>query len=209
VSSYLYARRALNWRVPPVIDCCYSSKGKVFFRTFGLRPSSMSQSEFVILNKLILRGATVGGPSSSEGPQKSNLTTSSKYGLWTGTFGFRMKAYTTGGEWSWRRLPLLRSHAQGSFGSVAEKGTDLKGKGLFSPHRFIYKSIINVKGMTIISHRLRPVPINRWTVPLYCSRGLILAFASHLYFLAFYQVEGTFCNSILFLSFHDYIMKNE
>jgi hypothetical protein len=58
-------------------------------------------------------------------------------------------------------LPLLRSHAQGSFGSIAEKGTDLKGKGLFSPHRFIYKSIINVKGMTIISHRLRPVPINR------------------------------------------------
>jgi hypothetical protein len=46
---------------PFVIDCCYSSKGKVFFRTFGLRPSSMSQSEFVILNKLILRGATVGG----------------------------------------------------------------------------------------------------------------------------------------------------
>jgi hypothetical protein len=48
----------------------------------------MSQSEFVILNKLILRGATVGGPSSSEGPQKRNLTMSSKYGLWTGTFGF-------------------------------------------------------------------------------------------------------------------------
>jgi hypothetical protein len=44
-----------------VIDRCYSSKGKVFFRTFGLRPSSMSQSEFVNLNKLILRGATVGG----------------------------------------------------------------------------------------------------------------------------------------------------
>jgi hypothetical protein len=47
-------------RVPSVIDCCYSSKGKVFFRTFGLRPSSMLQSEFVILNKLILQGATVG-----------------------------------------------------------------------------------------------------------------------------------------------------
>jgi hypothetical protein len=61
VSSYLYDRRAQNWRVPFVIDCCYSSKGKVFFRTFGLRPSSMSQYEFVILNKLILRGATVGG----------------------------------------------------------------------------------------------------------------------------------------------------
>jgi hypothetical protein len=41
------------------------------------------------------------------------------------------------------------------------KGTDLKGKGLFSPHRSIYKSIINVKGMTVISHRLRLVHINR------------------------------------------------
>jgi hypothetical protein len=61
VTSYLYARRAPSWRVSSVIDCCYSSKGKVFFRTFGLRPSSMSQSEFVTLNKLILRGATVGG----------------------------------------------------------------------------------------------------------------------------------------------------
>jgi hypothetical protein len=28
------------------------------------------------------------GPSSSEGPQKHNLTMSSKYGLWTRTFGF-------------------------------------------------------------------------------------------------------------------------
>jgi hypothetical protein len=41
----------------------------------------MSQSKFVILNKLILRGATVGGPSSSEGPQKHNLTMSSKYDI--------------------------------------------------------------------------------------------------------------------------------
>jgi hypothetical protein len=32
------------------------AKGRCFFG-----PSSMSQSEFVILNKLILRGATVGG----------------------------------------------------------------------------------------------------------------------------------------------------
>jgi hypothetical protein len=42
-----------------------------------------------------------------------------------------------------------------------EKGTDLKGKRLSSPHRIVYKSIINVKGMNVISHRLRPVPINR------------------------------------------------
>jgi hypothetical protein len=34
------------------------------------------------------------GPSSSEGPQKRNLTMSSKYSLWTGTFGLRIKAYT-------------------------------------------------------------------------------------------------------------------
>jgi hypothetical protein len=34
------------------------------------------------------------GPSSSEGPQKHDLTISSKYGLWTGIFGFMIKAYT-------------------------------------------------------------------------------------------------------------------
>jgi hypothetical protein len=44
---------------------------------------------------------------------------------------------------------------------MAEKGTDLKRKRLFSPHRIVYKLIINVKGMNVISHRLRPVPINR------------------------------------------------
>jgi hypothetical protein len=49
VSSYLYAQCAPDWRAPSVIDCCYSSKGKVFFRTFGLGPSSILQSEFVIL----------------------------------------------------------------------------------------------------------------------------------------------------------------
>jgi hypothetical protein len=56
---------------------------------------------------------------------------------------------------------MLRSYAHGSFGLIAEKGTDLKGKRLFSIHRFFYKSIVNVKGMTIISHRLCHVPINR------------------------------------------------
>ena len=44
---------------------------------------------------------------------------------------------------------------------IRGKGTDLKEKRLFSPHRFVYKSIINVKGMNVISHRLHPVPINR------------------------------------------------
>jgi hypothetical protein len=44
---------------------------------------------------------------------------------------------------------------------IAEKGTDLKGKRLFSPHRFFYKPIVNVKGIIVIYHRLCPVPINR------------------------------------------------
>jgi hypothetical protein len=41
------------------------------------------------------------------------------------------------------------------------KGTDLKGKRLFRPHRFFYKPIVNVKGIIVISHRLCPVTINR------------------------------------------------
>jgi hypothetical protein len=55
----------------------------------------------------------------------------------------------------------LRSYAQGSFGSVAGKGTDFQGKRLFSPCWIVLKSMINVKGMNVILHRLRPVPINR------------------------------------------------
>jgi hypothetical protein len=44
---------------------------------------------------------------------------------------------------------------------MAKKGTDLKRKMLSNPHRIVYKLIINVKGMNVISHRLRLVPINR------------------------------------------------
>jgi hypothetical protein len=44
---------------------------------------------------------------------------------------------------------------------MVEKGTDLKGKRLSSPHRTVYELIIHVKGMNVISHRLCPVPINR------------------------------------------------
>jgi hypothetical protein len=55
----------------------------------------------------------------------------------------------------------LRSYAQGSFGSEVGKGTDLKGKRLFSPRWIVLMSIVNIKGMNVILHRLRPVPINR------------------------------------------------
>jgi hypothetical protein len=41
------------------------------------------------------------------------------------------------------------------------KGTDLKGKRLFSPRWFIHESIVNIKGMNVNLHRLRPMPINR------------------------------------------------
>jgi hypothetical protein len=41
------------------------------------------------------------------------------------------------------------------------KGNQLKRERLFSPHRFFYKSIVNVKGIIVISHRLCLVPINR------------------------------------------------
>jgi hypothetical protein len=54
--------------------------------------------------------------------------------------------------------PKLRA---GELRLNGEKGTDLKGKRLSSPHRVVHKSIINIKGMNIISHRLRPVSINR------------------------------------------------
>jgi hypothetical protein len=55
----------------------------------------------------------------------------------------------------------LRSYAQGSFSSAAEKGIDLKGKRLSSPRWIFLKSIVNIKDMNVILHRLRPVPINR------------------------------------------------
>jgi hypothetical protein len=44
---------------------------------------------------------------------------------------------------------------------LAEKGTDLDGKRLSSPRWVVNKSIVNMKGMNVNLHRLRPVPINR------------------------------------------------
>jgi hypothetical protein len=59
---HIYTLSALQFGRPhPSVTIAILAKGKVFFRTFGLRPSFMSQSEFVDYNKLILRGATVGG----------------------------------------------------------------------------------------------------------------------------------------------------
>jgi hypothetical protein len=72
-----------------------------------------------------------------------------------------MKLYTIWIAGSEQRLNQRRSYAQGSFGSVAEKGTDLRRKRLSSPRQIVLKSIVNMKDINVISHRLRPVPINR------------------------------------------------
>jgi hypothetical protein len=54
-----------------------------------------------------------------------------------------------------------RSYGQGSFGMIAEKETDLKGKRLFRPRWVTIELLANVKGMSVILHGLRPMPINR------------------------------------------------
>jgi hypothetical protein len=54
-----------------------------------------------------------------------------------------------------------RSYAQGSFGVIAEKETDLKGKRLFRPRWITIELLASVKGMGVILHGLRPMPINR------------------------------------------------
>jgi hypothetical protein len=72
-----------------------------------------------------------------------------------------MKLYTIWKAGSERRLNQRQSCVQGSFDSIAEKGTDLRRKRLFSHRQIVLKSILNMKGMNVILHRLRHVPINR------------------------------------------------
>jgi hypothetical protein len=50
---------------------------------------------------------------------------------------------------------------QENFGMIAEKETDLKRKRIFRPRWVTIESLSNVKGMGVILHGLRPVPINR------------------------------------------------
>jgi hypothetical protein len=60
-----------------------------------------------------------------------------------------------------RRMAQSRSYAQGSFGVIAEKETNLKGKRLFRPRWITIELLANVKDMGVILHRLCLVPINR------------------------------------------------
>jgi hypothetical protein len=89
---------------------------------------------------------------------------------------------------------------------MAEKGTDLKGKTLSSPYWVVYKSIVNMKGMNVISHRLHPVPKINEQYPRTVHADFVLACASHLYFHLLSSRRYK-CNSILFLFFHDNIMN--
>jgi hypothetical protein len=54
-----------------------------------------------------------------------------------------------------------RSCAQGGFDMITEKETDLKRKRLSRPRWITIELLANVKGMRVILHGLRPVPINR------------------------------------------------
>jgi hypothetical protein len=101
------------------------------------------------------------GPSSSEGRQKRNFTMSSKHGLWTGTFEFRIKSIHNKKGMIVTKVAVAPKLCAREIRLNHKKRTDLKGKRLFNPHRFVYKSIINVKGMDVISHRLCSMPINR------------------------------------------------
>jgi hypothetical protein len=89
--------------------------------------------DMYIINKHYIVLIFCWGPSSSEGPQKHYLTMFPKCNICTGIFGLGMKLYTMCKAGSGRRLNQCRSCAKGSFGSVAEKGTNLRRKRLFSP----------------------------------------------------------------------------
>ena len=73
-----------------------------------------------------------------------------------------------------------------------KRGTELKMKSQIRPRRITIELLLkNVKGINVILHGLRPVPINRWTVLPYCSRWLGIRFSHHACTFTFRQSEGT------------------
>jgi hypothetical protein len=135
---------------------------------------------------MLRREGSCWGPSSSEDPQKHDLTMFLEYNTWTGTFGLGSDPQCEEAQRIWR-LAQSRSYAQGSFGMTAEKETDLKGKRLFRPRWITIESLANVKGMGVILHAMRLVHINRWTVLLYCSRWLGICFCVTLVLLPSFE----------------------
>jgi hypothetical protein len=62
------------------------------------------------------------------------------------------------------------------------KWNQLRGEKVVYSSIDFFKSIVNAEGMNWIIHRLRPVPINRWTVTPYCSSWLVFTRTSRLDF---------------------------
>jgi hypothetical protein len=60
-----------------------------------------------------------------------------------------------------RRLVKRRRCKQESFGETAAGETDLKMKRLFRPRQITIGLLSSVKGINVILHGLRPMPINR------------------------------------------------
>jgi hypothetical protein len=73
---------------------------------------------------------------------------------------------------------------------IAEKGTDLKGKRLFRPRWITIESLANVKGMDVILHGLRPVPINMNSAPVLFTRTWHSLLRPTCTF-TFFQAKGT------------------
>jgi hypothetical protein len=105
------------------------------------------------------------------------------------------------GAWLWRRLTQRRSYAEGGFGMIARKRTDLKGKRLLKPQWITLESLANVRGTNVISQGLRPVPINRWTVLPYCSHWLDICFCVTL--VPLLSVKPKVLNVIQYCSYID------
>ena len=57
--------------------------------------------------------------------------------------------------------PVLKLRARELRLSSRKRNRLKEEKRLFSPRRIVLKSIVNMKGMNVISHKLRPVFINR------------------------------------------------
>jgi hypothetical protein len=159
----------------------------------------MSQYEF-ITNKLILRGATVGGLRLLKVlknkiwqcfPSEICEQVSSESGHeYTRAWSGRSLSETKGDyDEGWGDHEAVRKKASAW---QQKRGTDLKMKRQIRPRRITIELLINVKGMNVILHGLRPLPINRWTVLPYCSRWLDIRFLHHACTITFRQTKATF-----------------
>jgi hypothetical protein len=134
--------------------------------------------------------------------------------MWTGIFGIGSWAYKSmvrtklerDERWLWRRTRWSRSCAHEASARQQKRGTDLKMKRQIRPRRITIDLLANVKGMNVILHGLRLLPINRWTVLPYCSRWLGIRFLYHACTLTFRQTEGT---SIICYCEHGNANKNK